>query len=251
MRIGLVTGASAGLGACFARQIAADDRFDIDELWLVARRVEPMQRLCADLPRVRGVALRADLSTPGGLAVVTERLERERPDLRILINNAGFALHGRFADLDEARQLEMIDLNVRALTQLTYRGLRCMGQGGLIVQVASVLGMIPAAGWSVYSATKAYVIHLSVGLAGELEARGIRCTVCCPGPMATEFYDVAGSSERLPLYIDPEAVAALALRHVRAGKLVSVKGAAMKSASVLSRLLPRGAFIWGTKRRLD
>jgi len=249
-RVGIVTGASSGLGLRFARLLDADPELDLDELWLVARREEPMERLARELARARGVVIGADLATEEGVTTVTDRLDRERPDLRVLVNNAGFAMSGRAIELDEARQLGMIDLNVRALTRLSLRGIRHMGHGSLLINVASVLGMIPASGWSVYAATKAYVVSFTTSLAGEVDERGIGCTVCCPGPMATEFYDVAGSADRLPVYVDPARVAALALKHARAGKLVSIKGAAMKSASLMSRLLPRAAFVWGTKRRL-
>lgn len=250
MKLAIVTGASSGLGVHFARALDADPTVEIDELWLVARRIEPMERLAGELGRVRAVPLSADLSTREGVAAIADRLSETAPDLRVLVNNAGFALSGRAAELDEAQQLAMIDLNVRALTQLTLRGLRWMGKGSLLINVASVVGMIPAAGWSVYGATKAYVIGFTTSLAGEIEGRGIGCTVCCPGPMSTEFYDVAGSEEKFPLDVDPAAVAALAIKHARAGKLVSIKGAAMKSASLFSRLLPRRMFVWGTKRRL-
>lgn len=250
MKLGVVTGASSGLGVQFARVIDADPGIELDELWLVARRVGPMERLAGELDRVRAVPIGADLSTTDGVASIADRLSEAGPDLRVLVNNAGFAMSGRAADLDEARQLEMIDLNVRALTQLSLRGLRWMGQGSLLINVASVLGLIPASGWSVYGATKAYVIGFTTSLAGEVEERGIGCTVCCPGPMSTEFYDVAGSDEKLPLDMDPAQVAALAIKHARAGKLVSIKGAAMRSASLMSRLLPRRAFVWGTKKRI-
>ena len=250
MKVGIVTGASSGLGVHFARQVDTDPALDLDEVWRVARREPPMERLASELERARGVVIGADLTTPEGVGAVSDRLARERPDLRVLVNNAGFAMSGRFDQLDEVRQLEMIDLNIRALTQLSWRGIPHMDQGSLLINVASVLGMIPASGWSVYAATKAYVIGFTTSLAGELEARGIRCSVCCPGPMGTEFYDVAGSEDKLPLNVDPSKVAALAIKHARAGKLISIKGAAMKSASLISRLLPRGAFVWGTKRRL-
>jgi len=250
MKVGIVTGASSGLGVHFARQLDADPRIDLDELWLVARREAPMERLASELERSRGVVIRADLTTEEGLGVASDRLDQERPELRVLVNNAGFAMSGRFDELDEARQLQMIDLNVRALTQLSRRGIPHMDRGSLLINVASVIGMIPASGWSVYAATKAYVIAFTTSLAGEVERKGIRCTVCCPGPMDTEFYDVAESDDKVPMNMDPAEVAALAIKHARAGKLVSIKGAAMKSASLMSRLLPRGAFVWGTKKRL-
>jgi short-subunit dehydrogenase len=248
LRVGIVTGASSGLGAHFVRQLDSD--FDLDEIWLVARRFAPMERLCRQLTRTRGVPIAADLSTDEGVEIVLGRIAEQRPDLRILINNAAFAMSGRFSELDRDRQLQMIDLNVRALTRLSHGGLPAMGEGSLLINVASVLGMIPASGWSVYAATKAYVIAFTTSLAGELEEQGINCTVCCPGPMETEFYDIAGSEEALPFFVDPAKVAALAIKHARAGKLVSIKGGTMKSASLMSRILPRSAFVWGTKRRL-
>ena len=245
-RIALVTGASAGLGAHFARQVDADG--EVEEIWLVARRRAPMDALAAELTRTRGVPIEADLSSAAGVRAVAERLAAEQPDLRILVNNAGFAQSGRFASLDRARQLEMIDLNVRALTELTHLGLEWMGPGGVIVQVSSVLGMLPASGWSVYAGTKAYVINFGVALAGELAERGIKCTVCCPGPMRTEFYEVAGEGRAMPLYVDPGRVAELALRHGRRGKLISIKGLLMKLGALMSRLLPRRLIVWGARR---
>ncbi len=236
----------------FARQI--DAGFDVDEIWLVARRREPMEELARELTRVKGVPIVADLTTPEGIGAVVERLAQVRPELEILVNNAGFGLFGRFAELDRDNQLEIIDLNIRALTELTHRGLEYMDRGGMIIQVASLVGFFPACGLSVYAATKAYIVSFASALAGELKERGITCVACCPGMMRTEFVDAASKYQQMHFYeiakADPAKVAASALAHGRRGKVVSIHGFFLKTVILFSRLLPRGLYIWFTRRDL-
>ena len=250
MRVAIVTGGSAGLGVEFVRGI--ERRFDVDEIWMVARREEPMVKLASSLEGVVGVPVVADLATDEGVGVLIDRMERERPDLKLLVNNAGFGHIGRFSEMEDARVSQMMDLNVKSLARLTLAGLKWMNRGASIIQVASVLGFIPASGWSLYSASKAFVISFSCGLSGELRSRGIGCTVCCPGPMKTEFYDVAGEAPDIPFMLKPGAVADLALAHARRGKMISVKGIMMKlTAFFFSKILPRGLFVWATRRTLE
>jgi uncharacterized protein len=249
MKVAVVTGASSGLGAEFARQIEAG--LDTDEIWLVARREEPMQALAAGFSRARGVCMALDLGSAQGRAALVSRLAERDADVRLLVNSAGFGMHGRFETLDLDRQLAMIDLNVRALTEITRGCLARMREGSAIINVASVIGLAPAAGWAVYAATKAYVVSFSCALAAELGPRGIRCTACCPGPMKTGFFDLAGEgSDGLPFHVDPSRVAKLALRHARKGKPVSVQGFWMRLAALLFKLSPRGAVARASARGL-
>jgi short-subunit dehydrogenase len=248
VKVALITGASSGLGREFARQIDAAGL--ADEIWLVARRQDKLEQLAATLVQSKGVPLAADLTRASEVAAIGEQLARTEPDLVALVNNAGIGLSGRFSDLGLDEQLQMLDLNVRALTQLTHLALPHMNRGALLIQVASVVGLLPAAGWSAYAASKAYVISLAASLSGELEERGIHCSACLPGPMRTEFYDRSGSVQEVPLFVDPAQVAALALRHARRGKIVSIKGASLRLAALLSRILPRRFFIWATARML-
>jgi short-subunit dehydrogenase len=252
MKVAVVTGASAGLGAEFVRQI--DAGFDVDELWLVARRRRPMEELARELTRARGVPIVADLSTDEGLGFLFDRLEKGQPDLKLLVNNAGVGMFGHFEKIDKKKQLEMIDLNVRSLTEITHQALKYMSEGGIIVQVASIVGLFPLSGWSVYSATKAYIISFSCGLAGELKSRGIKCTVCCPGLMKTDFWAASSGRLKMPFFnlvsVDPKKVAAKALAHARRGKLVSIKGFLMRFFDLLIGILPRSIFVYFARRML-
>ncbi|MCP4680680.1 MAG: SDR family NAD(P)-dependent oxidoreductase [Deltaproteobacteria bacterium] len=252
MKVAIVTGASAGLGVEFVKQI--DAGFDIDEIWLVARRLEPMEKLARELTRAKGVPIVADLTTDEGISAVAGKLAQVRPELELLVNNAGFGLFGRFAEIDRDNQLKIIDLNIRALTHLTHVGLEYMGRGGIIIQVASLVGFFPACGLSVYAATKAYVVSFTSALAGELKDRGIKCVACCPGMMRTEFVDVASKYHQLFFYdiakADPVKVAAAALAHGRQGKVISIKGFFLQIASLLTHLLPRSLFVRFTRRDL-
>lgn len=235
----LVTGASAGLGAEFARQCVRRG----DELVLVARRRDRLEALAAELgPKAHVIA--ADL----GQQDAPERLFSEVAALGLevetLINNAGFGLIGRFADLPRERQLEMIDLNIRALTDLTHLVLPAMkvrGRG-FILQVASTAAFQPGPGFGVYFATKAYVLSLAEALHQELKGTGIHVSALCPGPTRTEFGQVAGvaqtgSFDRFSA--DPPAVVAAGLKGLARNQAVIVPGAMNKFTAHGSRLVPR------------
>ena len=184
----LITGASAGLGAEFARQCAARG----ERVVLVARRKERLEELAEQIGGAEIIV--ADLSEPGaGTKVVAEAMTRDLW-IRTLINNAGFGLIGKFEELSLARQLEMIDLNVRALTNLTYvvlNDMRLRGEGA-ILNVASTAAFQPGPKMAVYFATKAFVLSLTEALHEELKPHGIKVSCLCPGPTRTEFGEVAG-----------------------------------------------------------
>ncbi len=187
--ITLITGASAGLGAEFARACVRRG----EEVVLVARRRDRLEALAAEFEGQAHV-LAADLADPGAPARLIADVERLGLQVGTLINNAGFGLNGRFATLPLERQVEMIDLNVRALTELTARVLPQMRarRAGAILNTASTAAFQSGPGMAVYFATKAFVLSFSEALHQELKGSGIRVSALCPGPVATEFAQVAG-----------------------------------------------------------
>jgi short-subunit dehydrogenase len=187
-KVALITGASAGLGVEFARQLSKRGH----RLVLVARRKERLDGLAKELGKARAVAL--DLSKPNAAAKLMADIEANGEQVELLINNAGFGLIGRFAELDAKRERQMIDLNVGTLTDLC----RAVAPGmikrksGSILNVASTAAFQPGPKMAVYFATKAFVLSLSEALHEELRPHGIGVTCLCPGPTRTEFGEVAG-----------------------------------------------------------
>src|SRR5690349_20081278 len=184
----LITGASAGLGAEFARQLSKRGQ----RLVLAARRKDRLDALAAEVGNARTVEI--DLSEPGAASRLVADVEGAGETIATLINNAGFGLRGKFADLDRSREREMIDLNCCALTDLCRAVVPGMieRKRGAILNVASSAAFQPGPKMAVYFATKAYVLSFTEALHEELEPHGVRVSCLCPGPTRTEFGDVAG-----------------------------------------------------------
>ena len=236
----LITGASAGLGTLFARECAARG----DALILVARRRDRLDALAAELgPDAHGIA--ADLAAPGAAEALLREIEARRFFVETLINNAGFGLAGRFASLPAERQTEMIDLNVRALTQLCRLSLPPMieRRRGFILNVASTAAFQAGPNMAVYYATKAYVLSLTEALHQETKGKGVHVTALCPGPTATEFFDVAGAGNgRLAkMAVEPLGVVRAGLAALARNRAIVIPGAANRIGAQASRFLPRAA----------
>ena len=206
----LITGASAGLGLEFARQCVARGQ----EVVLVARRKDRLNQLAAEVGNAHVVA--ADLGEPGATTRVVGEVISQGLWVRTLINNAGFGLRGRFDELPLDRQLEMIDLNVRSLTNLSFVVINEMVRqgGGSILNVASTAAFQPGPKMAVYFATKAFVLSFTEALHEEWKDRGIKVSALCPGPTRTEFGEVAGikalgSFDRLSMEAEPVVRAGL------------------------------------------
>ena len=234
----LITGASAGLGAEFARQCAARG----EALALAARRRDRMEALAAEIGGEVHI-FEADLSKEGAAASLVAELAAEGLTVDTLINNAGFGLGGPFADRPLARLSEMIDLNVRTLTELCHLvlpGMRSAGKGA-ILNVASTAAFQPGPNMAVYYATKAYVLSFSEALHHELKASGIKVSALCPGPTHSEFSDVADSHsptlERMKMPAAP--VVAAGLDGLDRNKAVVIPGFKNKAGAQMSRFLPR------------
>jgi len=243
----VITGASAGIGAELARVFAANGH----TLVLVARREQRLTALATEIAATgqpKPLVLPCDLALPDAAASIGQALATRALEPEYIVNNAGFGLIGRAADLDRAEQLGMIDLNVRALTDLSFSFIESLERHrGGVLNVASIAGVMPGPGSAVYYASKAYVLSLSEAMHCELKPRGIRVTCLCPGPVATEFQARAGIPEAEPPWplAQPAArVAAAGYRGLMRGRRVVVPGLVPKLMAALApRILPRALLL--------
>ena len=182
MSIAIITGASSGIGAAFAREYASK----VDELWLVARRVDRMIQL-GDSLGVKYKVISADLTTKEGIETIREALESEKPQVKYLVNAAGFGDFGAFDEIEERKVEMMIDLNVKALVLITHMTIPYMERGGRIIQLGSGSCFTPLPYFNVYSSGKVFVLHYTKSLNFEIKKYGLRATCFCPGWVHTEF----------------------------------------------------------------
>ncbi len=236
--VALVTGASAGLGAEFARQLSKRGH----RLVLAARRKERLEALAAELGNARAVEI--DLGRSGAAADLLADIEGAGEQVELLVNNAGFGLHGRFDKADAARLRQMVDLNCGALTELCRAMLPGMVErrSGGILNVASTAAFQPGPGMAVYFATKAYVLSLSEALHEEVRRFGVKVTALCPGPTRTEFGAVAGfrgdgAFDRLSM--DADVVVRAGLRALDRNRALAITGTLNKAGAFSTRLVPR------------
>src|SRR6266849_6859567 len=220
MNTTLITGASSGIGEAFARQLAARGH----NLLLVARSEDKLINLCNELGRINGTRAQyvaMDLSQPEAPARLFEETRKRELEIDLLINNAGFGSMGDFAKLDLARELNMIDLNVRSLVELTHRFLQPMREkrSGRIINVASTAGFQAVPFMTTYAATKAFVLSFSEALWEENRPYGIGVMALCPGVTETNFFE-ASRMQRPPARVSqsPEEVVDTALRALKRDK---------------------------------
>jgi short-subunit dehydrogenase len=238
----VITGASAGIGAALAHEFAANGH----ELVLIARREQALNTL-ADAIAAKGVArptvLRMDVARIDAARDIGEALARQGLEPDTVVNNAGFGLLGAADKLSRAEQLAMVDLDVRALTDLSLAFIESLERRrGGILNVASIAAFLPGPGMAVYYASKAYVLSFSEALHQELKSRGVRVTVLCPGPVPTEFQARAGMGGDVfpPLLTrTAERVAREGYRGLKQGRRVVIPGTANKLVTVLMRFVPR------------
>ena len=245
MATALITGASAGLGAEYAKLFAHDKH----HLLLVARRRDRLEALAAELARthaVRVYVLDADLGSAAGVEKVLAEVERLTLDIEFLVNNAGFGSTSAFAEADPARELEMVQLNVATPLALTRALLPSMiaRKRGRVLNIGSMAGFQPGPFMATYYASKAFVNCFTEALAFELRGTGVTATVSCPGAIATEFAKVAGieNSRLFQMGAAPASeVARQGYAAMMAGKAMVIHGLKNKLTVQALRVSPRAA----------
>lgn len=240
MSTALVTGGTSGIGAAFARALAARG----DDLVLVARDEARLETMAAALHAQHGVqveTVRADLSLPEDVELVAKRLAQPDRPIDLLVNNAGFGIHARLTDPDPTAQLYGIDVMIRAVLLLSAAAGRTMAErgSGHIVNVSSTAAFVTLGG---YSAIKAWVLTYSEGLAVELAGTGVGVTALCPGWVRTEFHGRAGihtSSIPAPMWTDVDQVVAECLHDVARGRVISIPSRRYRVLMFVARHAPR------------
>ena len=238
MKIAVITGASAGIGREFVRAVDREERFD--EIWVIARRLERLEALAAECRNpIRPVVL--DLADLKNVEEYRTLLEREQPEIGLLINAAGCGVFGPFAEKDLKKQLDSATLNSLALTAMCHVSLPYMREGARIVNMGSNSAWQPVPYQTVYGASKSYVLNFSRSLGRELKPRKIHVMCVCPGWIKTEFQQVAHHDDYIR-YVDrwygPEEVAAQALKDLKKEKIVSIRGRPVRRQVRLVKFLP-------------
>lgn len=241
MNIAIITGASAGMGREFVKQM--DSIFsNIDEFWLIARRKERLEELSATI-ETKSRILPLDVTSEKDLEVLKLLLKQEKPTLRILVNCAGFGILGAFQERECEEQAMMVRLNCEALTRITHMCIPYMKKNSRIIQLASSAAFLPQTNFAVYAATKSYVLSFSRALGEELRKQQIYVTSVCPGPVETEFFTIAekygtGLKVKKLTLVRPEQVVHAALLASKRKQKISVYGGYIKSFRVLAKVLP-------------
>lgn len=238
MKIAVITGASSGMGREFV--YAIDKEFELDEIWVIARREEKLRELndrCRTA--VRPVAL--DLLERESYQKYKEMLETEKPEIQVLVNAAGFGLFGTFTEMDMDKQLDIIQLNDQALTAMSHISIPYMPAGSHLVNLASNSSWQPVPYINVYGASKAYVMSFSRALGVELQNRGIHVMAVAPGWIKTEFFDHAVHDDTIKYYdryYTAEQVIERAMKDLRKKKAVSILGLPVRMQVRMVKLLP-------------
>ncbi|MFJ8723894.1 SDR family NAD(P)-dependent oxidoreductase [Streptomyces sp. NPDC093269] len=240
MTTALITGATAGIGAAFARRLAADGH----DLVLVARDTKRLREHATELHDRHGIeaeVLTADLATDEGIDAAAARLSELKNPVDLLVNNAGFGNKGHYLDVPMADELRMLKVHCEAVLRLTSaaaESMRTRGRGG-IVNVASVAAFVPR---GTYGASKAWVVQFTQGAARELAGSGVRLMVLCPGFVRTEFHDRAGmGTESIPgwMWLDADRLVATALADLARGRTVSIPDPRYKALMGVVKVTPR------------
>ncbi|MCR5649760.1 MAG: SDR family NAD(P)-dependent oxidoreductase [Lachnospiraceae bacterium] len=248
MNIAIITGASSGMGAECVKQINRAYK-KLDEIWILARRLDRLQSLSniEGNARIRPIAM--DITNDAHVDALIDCFREVNPQIRMLVNAAGTGIIGRFDDESLEDELNMIDLNCRALTAFTKICLPYMKKNSRIINFASAAAFLPQPEFAVYSATKSYVLNFSRALNKELKDRGIAVTAVCPGPVATEFFEIAEKHHSIPAYkkiamVRPAAVVEKAINDSRKKREISVYSAAMNAFRFFTKVLPHSLFLY-------
>lgn len=246
LSIAVVTGASSGMGREFVKLLDRE-LSTLDEIWVIARRGERLKELEKTV-KTKLVPIELDLAASEASSVLAGMLKEKNPQIKFLVNSAGFGKIGSIKELPAKDQLSMIRVNCSALTEITCLMLPYMAKKSRIINLASAAAFLPQPGFAVYAASKSYVLSFSRALNQELKPSGTSVTAVCPGPVKTEFFDLAEQTGVVPLYkklvmADPVKVVEKAFRDSIRGKSVSVYGGLMNIFHLITKLLPHDIFI--------
>ena len=238
MKIAVITGASSGMGREFV--YAIDKEFELDEIWVIARREEKLIELKEQCrTAVRPVVM--DLMERENFAKYKAMLEEEKPEIQVLVNAAGCGLFGTFIEMDLDKQLDIIDLNDRALTAISHISIPYMPAGSHMINLASNSSWQPVPYIGVYGASKAYTMSFSRALGVELKDRGIHVMAVAPGWIKTEFFDHAVHDDTIKYYdryYTAEQVIERAMKDLKKKKAVSILGFPVRMQVRAVKLLP-------------
>lgn len=244
MKIGIVTGASSGIGREYVS--ALDKNFNLDEIWVIARREERLKEMQATCnTTIRPIAL--DLADTKSFEVYKDLLEEINPEIQILINGAGFGVFGSFAETNLEKQLAMIDLNAKSLTAICHISIPYMPEGSHLINIASNSSWQPVPYINVYGSTKAYVLNFSRALGVELKSRKIHVMAVCPHWVKTEFFDHAVQDDTIKHYdrfYTAKQVVDKTMKDLKKNKTVSILGFPVKLQVLAVKFLPKKLIMW-------
>lgn len=238
MKIAVITGASSGMGRDFV--FAIDKEYELDEIWVIARREERLVELQKDCrSKIRPLAL--DLLKRESIYQYKALLEAEKPEVQVLINAAGFGLFGTFTEMDMDKQMDIVDLNSRALIAMCHATIPYMPKGSKLINLASNSSWQPVPYINVYGSSKAFVMNFSRALGVELKAQGIHVMAVAPGWIKTEFFDTAVHDDTIKYYdrlYTSQEVIDQAIKDLRKGKKVSILGFPVRMQVRAIKFLP-------------
>lgn len=245
MNIAIITGASSGMGREFVRRLSEIENYD--EIWVIARRRERLEELSGQVSaKVRAIPL--DLTKNESFDELKMLLETEKPEIKTLVNASGFGVFEKFENIPLSQQLDMIDLNDKALVAVTYIALPYLKAGSEVYQIGSLSSFQPVPYIATYGASKAFVLSFTRAVNAEYKKNGIKMMAVCPGWVKTEFFDTAVVDDSVITYYNQfftsEQVVARAIRDMKKGKDVSVVGPMIRLQVLATKLLPHRLVMW-------
>lgn len=242
MNIAVITGASSGLGVEYAKTIIDNYSNGLDEIWLIARRKDRLEKFASEYPQIKIRPVPLDLSIDHSYEELDELLKKENANVEILVNNAGYERSGMFAEMKNEDILSMINVNVKGFTMINRIFLPYMKKGSIGIMVCSISSFIPVAKQAVYSASKAYVRYIGRAIRQEVYKDGINILTMCPGNMDTEMNPKGGTSQsdkvdQLP-FLDMKVITKKSIELAKKGDAIYTPGGLYKFYRFASKVLP-------------